>query len=455
MSQSSETKYNLTVGGIFSKILVVALPVIGTQLLQMSYNLTDMFWLGRLSTAAVAASGTSGMFMWLTMSLMVMGRMGAEIGVSQNLGRGDRDGARLYGENAFTLAAVLGLISGAALLVWRSPLIGFFNIQEEEVVSQAVGYLSVVSFGMPFNFMTSAMAGCFTASGNSRMPFYVNCVGLGLNMILDPLLIFTFDMGIIGAAAATVASQAASFTLMTIAINRAGQRPFDRFRFFARPDGKALIQIVKWGGPISAESAFFTFMSMLTSRMVSPFGQTALAVGRVGSQIESLSWLIGGGYGSALTAYMGQNYGAGKWTRIHRGFRISMLVMGVWGVIVTVFMCTLGGHAYWVFLPDGEVRAMGIVFLRILAVCQLPQCFEGVAGGAFRGCGKTLPPSVSSVSTNVLRVLLAALFVRIWGAYGVWVAMSLSATLRGFGTLIWYLIDSRKQPAEDAAVQTV
>ena len=82
---------DLTQGGILKKILLVAVPIMGTQLLQMTYNLTDMFWLGRLpqSVTAVAASGLAGMFLWLGMALLIFGRLGAEIGVSQNLGAGN------------------------------------------------------------------------------------------------------------------------------------------------------------------------------------------------------------------------------------------------------------------------------------------------------------------------------------------------------------------------------
>ncbi|MDR1570816.1 MAG: MATE family efflux transporter [Oscillospiraceae bacterium] len=449
MSRPADSKYNLTTGGILKKLLVIAVPVMGTQLLQMSYNLTDMFWLGRLSTAAVAASGTCGLYLWLGMALMMFGRMGAEIGVSQNLGRGDKETARLYGENAFMLSVALGLLYGFIMLALRRPLVGFFQIQEADVVSSAESYLAIVSFGIPFTYAASALVGSFNASGNSRTPFYVNAVGLGINMLLDPLMIFGFHMGIQGAAYATLISQIASFALTALAVARDANRPFERFHFVIKPDRRALAQIIRWSAPISGESAFFASMTMVTSRLISPFGQTALAVGRVGSQIESLTWLIAGGYGSALTAFIGQNYGARKWARIRRGFVISLTVLGVWGALTVLLMNTLGGQLYWLFLPDADVRALGVVYLRILSFCQIPQCLEAAAGGTFKGCGRTAPPSVVSIVSNLLRVLLAWWFVHIWGALGVWAAISLTASLRGATTTIWYMLASKAQPRSD------
>jgi len=106
--------FDLTQDPILKKILLVALPIMGTQLMQMTYNLTDMFWLGRMenSVTAVAASGLAGMFMWLGMSLLMIGRMGSEIGTSQNLGRGEIETARGYAQDAARMALVLGALYG-------------------------------------------------------------------------------------------------------------------------------------------------------------------------------------------------------------------------------------------------------------------------------------------------------------------------------------------------------
>ncbi len=451
MQHKRNASYDLTTGGILNKLFVIALPIMGTQLIQMSYNLTDMFWLGRLpnGTVAVAASGTCGLYLWLSMSLLMMGRMGAEIGVSQNLGRGDAAAARGYGENAFMLSTLLGVLFGLALFLFKSPLIGFFSIREAEVVSSAETYLAIVSIGVPFSFMTAALVGCFNGSGNSRVPFFVNAAGLITNMVLDPLFIFAFDMGVVGAAIATVIAQFVALLLMAMAVRRSASRPFASFSFIAKPSAHILKQIFRWSAPISTESAFFTFIAMITTSMVSPFGQDALAVGRIGSQIESLTWLIGGGYGSALVSFMGQNCGAGLWSRIHRGFKLSLWAMGVWGILVTLLLWFLGGDLFLFFLPDPNVQGLGIVYLRILAFCQIPQCLEAVSGGTFKGTGRTLPPSIVSVATNVLRVLLAWLFVGIWGVQGVWGAISLTALLRGLSSMTWYLISARKQPRMD------
>ena len=446
-------KYDLTQGSILSKLLQVAVPIMGSQLLQMSYNLADMFWLGRVGSDAVAASGTGGMFLWLSVAFMMVGRMGAEIGVSQGLGRGDMHGAKRYAQNSLFLSILLGVLFGVFIIVLRTPLVGFFAIQEAHVAQQATEYLGIVGIGIPFTFITSALIGCFNASGNSRTPFLINAVGLVLNMILDPLMIFTMDMGIAGAAWATIIAQIISCILLIIAMLRGKNRPFERFAFFIRPKMLYIRQILTWSVPIGLENMLFTLMSMVTSRFVAGFGTNAMAVSRVGSQIESLSWLIGGGYGSALTAFMGQNYGAGKWTRIHEGFRLSTITMLVYGLFITAVIFFGGGLLFSIFLPDPQIIEMGAVYLRILAICQIPQCFESIAGSTFKGIGRTVPPSVVSITSNVLRVFLAYLLSRTsLGLHGIWWGIALTAVLRGMWGFVWYLISSRAMPKVDTTV---
>ena len=121
----ASSTYDLTRGGILKKLLQVAVPIMGTQLMQMAYNLTDMFWLGqmRYSVTAVAASGMAGMYLWLGMSLMMFGRMGSEIGTSQNLGRGDRDAALGFAQDSTRLSLVLGVAYGLFLLTLTEPLV--------------------------------------------------------------------------------------------------------------------------------------------------------------------------------------------------------------------------------------------------------------------------------------------------------------------------------------------
>ncbi len=446
--------YDLTRGSILRKLLQVAIPIMGTQLMQMAYNLTDMFWLGRMenSVTAVAASGLAGMFLWLGMALMMVGRIGSEIGTSQNLGRGDPKAAREYAQNAARIAGLLGLVYGLVLVLFAGPLVALLQVKERDVFESACAYLRIVGIGIPLTYVSAALTGAFNGAGNSRLGFWANAVGLVVNMVLDPLMIFGFGWGIEGAAIATIIAQGVVCALFVWFVKKHPHRPFPRFRLLG-PLGRAPTrQILRWSLPVALESGAFTALAMVVTSMVSAwYGETAVAVQRVGSQIESLSWLIGGGFSSAVTAFVGQNYGAGQWKRIRRGYRISLGALLGWEVVVTAVLVLGGRFLFSLFLREPpEILDMGATYLQILAGCQLFMALEGACAGAFRGVGKTLPPSVCSISSNLIRPLLCWGFAQWMGLDGLWLGITVSACVRGLFMFLWYTLHQRRMPREDA-----
>jgi Na+-driven multidrug efflux pump len=206
--------------------------------------------------------------------------------------------------------------------------------------------------------------------------------------------------------------------------------------------------IFRWAMPIGLESILFCFLTMVTTRIETSFGADAIAVSKVGVQIESLSWLIGGGFSSALISFVGQNYGAQKWERIHKGTRIAACIMAVWGTFITVLFIVLGGAIISLFLPAPNLVALGKSYLFILAFSQLLMNMEGVASGAFKGTGRTIPPSLVSFVCNGLRPPLAFILSRTsLGLYGIWLAISITTVLRSSWICLWY-IASRKRSGE-------
>ena len=177
------------------------------------------------------------------------------------------------------------------------------------------------------------------------------------------------------------------------------------------------------------------------------FGETAVAVQRVGSQIESLSWLIGGGFSSAVTAFVGQNYGARKWERIRRGYHISLVSLLIWEGLVTLFLLFGGRYFFSLFLREpAEILDMGATYLRILAGCQLFMALEGACAGTFRGMGRTLPPSLCSIASNSIRPILCWLLAQNMGLNGLWMGITVSAILRGVTMFIWFTLYKRQLP---------
>jgi Na+-driven multidrug efflux pump len=226
-------------------------------------------------------------------------------------------------------------------------------------------------------------------------------------------------------------------------------RPFDGFRIRPRFDKHVIIQLLKWAVPVSLQTVIFCFLAMVTQRIETRFGADAIAADKIGSQVESISWMIGQGYSSALSAFIGQNYGAKKWSRIHRGIKTSLKVMLAWMAGVTIFLWTLGPTVFSFFLPQPKLVALGTVYVRIIAFCEIFGAIECVCGGAFTGMGRTVPPAVVVLCCNGFRPLLALILSSgSLGVYGVWLAMSITAAMRGVFMGAWYHHYSKSLPNE-------
>ena len=453
---SNKKQFDLTEGRILNRLLLISLPIIGSNVFQMLYMFIDMFFLGRLSSDAVAASGTAGMYIWLSMALFLIGAMGAEIGVSQNLGAQKPEQAKIFSQNATFLSLILGTLFSIILILFSNPLIGFFQIQEAHVAADAALYLRIFACGMPIMFVNASITSSFNGSGNSRLPFVIRSIVTVFNIIITPIFIFTLGWGIAGAALSTVVAQIVSFVALMIAIKKHKQRPFEEYyyRDIFRWDYKVIKQIFKWAIPVSLESLCFTVFSMVITRYVTAFGAGALATQRVGSQIESLTWLVGGGFAAAFTSYVGQNFGAKKWDRIRSGFKVAAGIMTTYGVLITFVMFFGARFLFSLFIREPYIIEMGIEYLRLFAFVQLITCVESLAAGAFRGVGKTKPPSINSIIFNGLRIPVAiGLSYTPLGLTGIWIGIVICAALRGISLMIWYYVYNRKMVLQQTSAE--
>ncbi|MCU4164275.1 MATE family efflux transporter [Carboxylicivirga caseinilyticus] len=446
---------DLTQGPILGQLVKLALPIIGTSLMQMAYNLTDMIWLGQVGSDAVASVGAAGFYVWLGMSLLLVTRVGAEVGVSQALGRKENETAARFARHSLFWAIVLSVIIATIVLLLTPQLIGTFRLSKDIVESGAISYLRIVSLGFIFSFTNPTFQGIYNGMGNSKLPFYYLLVGLGLNMLLDPILIFGVGfipaLGVNGAAWATFTSQLVVFLIFIIRfvwMKEIMDPDFKRFRL----SKEISIKIFKLGTPVATESGLFAVFALILARMITKWGDIPIAVQSVGAQIEAISWMTSSGFATALGSFTGQNYGAKNWSRIRQGY-FTTLGIGIFlGSIVTVCFIVFGEAIFSVFLNEPEALGMGIIYLKILAVSQIFMIIEIVTRGAFNGIGRTIPPSVTGIIFTGARVPAAMILSAesVLGMFGIWWAISLSSVVKGTILSIWYIFTIRKHDKPDS-----
>lgn len=185
-----QKKIDLVNGPVLSSLTRLAVPIMATSLIQMAYNMTDMIWIGRIGSSAVASVGAAGMYMWLSNGLAALAKMGGQVNVGHALGASNSEEAAEYASNALQLTLTLGIIYGLVCILGAKPLIHFFHLNQAQVIRDAIYYLEITCGLVLFSFLNQTYTGLFTAIGNSRPVFLATTTGLVVNIILDPVLIF-------------------------------------------------------------------------------------------------------------------------------------------------------------------------------------------------------------------------------------------------------------------------
>lgn len=439
---------DLLKGNILRALVTMALPIMATSLLQMAYNMTDMIWIGRVGSDSVAAVGAAGMFVNLSTGLSAFLRVGGQVNVAHAYGAGKKDLAASYAQNALQMGALISVIYGLIVCLLRGPFIAFFRFTKANVIHDAEAYLLIMGIFIFFNIINPIFTAVITATGNSKTPFKISAMGLVINLILDPVLIFGVGpipgLGVFGAAAATVFAQMVVFVCYICYIKKDGQ-VFNQMHFLQSMQKEQLVSITRIGMPATIQSVMFNGIAMVIGRIIAVWGETAIAVQKVGIQVESISYMSADGFAAATNSFIAQNYGARQYERSKQGYKTALKVMTVWGIFTTCILVLLPAQIFRVFINEPEVLPMGVDYLRILGYSQLFMCMEILTAGAFSAYGNTLPPAVVSILFTSMRIPMAILLGKTaLGLNGVWASISLSSVFKGVVLVILFAIFMRK-----------
>lgn len=433
---------DLTKGSILRQLFTLAMPLMAMSFIQMAYNLIDLAWIGRLGSRSVAAVGTIGLLMWMMNSVALISKIGAEISIGQSIGAKRIDKAWFYASHTTTLAVILGIFFSVLFVSAPRFFVSFFGL-DADISAEAVNYMRIVSAGLPFVFLILNFSGIYIGSGRSDIPFYFNASGLVLNIILDPIFIFVFKLGSQGAAIATVISQVIVCSLFIWHLKKYGL--LNRFPFFIRLRASYTKNILKLGLPVAAMNVFFSFINMNLVRIAFTYGgHLGVMSQTTGGQIEGVTWNTSLGFATALGSFVAQNYAARHMDRVKRAFRYTLMIMGVFGSMVSVAFLFYGDAIFSLFVPEEAAYRAGGDYLFVLGVSQLFMMLELTTEGMFNGFGRTTPPAIVSMVFNFLRIPMAMLFASQIGITGVWWAITVSSVFKGSVLFVWYLVLQRR-----------
>lgn len=429
---------NLTEGPIFRVLMQLALPIMASAFLSTAYSIVDMFWIGKLGASAVAGVGIGGQFVWLSQGIATLAKMGGQIHVGQALGRGDKESAKRFSVAAIQLIIIFGVVFGLVFAFFTNGLVSLFGLTDTVSVECAKEYSRIVCGLILFSFINTVLTGLYTAQGNSKTPLKANVTGLLINIVLDPFLIFGWgpfpEWGVVGAALATVFAQVIAMIILIASISskKNGENVLKGINILCKPQKEYLTNVVKMGWPNALQSIIFCVISMMLTRIIAGFGDAAVATQRVGDQLETLTWNAADGFAGAINAFVAQNFGAIKMSRVRKGYRVAFFSVALWGVLITVIFLAFPEPIVRLFFYEEEVIPMAVNYLVIVGLSQAFMCIELMAVGAISGLGSTKICSGISVFFTAIRIPLAiALSSTNLGLDGVWWTLTITTVAKG------------------------
>jgi putative MATE family efflux protein len=434
-----------------------------TQLLQVTYNVADAFWLGRYSANAVGAISLAFPIIFFLIAFGGGFNVAGSTLVAQYMGaHSDGSAGKVAGQTlAFVVA--IGVVLSVVGRYTAGPMLSVFPSDPatgELVVPLAQQYLEIFFLGLPFMFGFLAFSALLRGYGDTRTPMRVMLVSVALNVVLDPILVFGVgpfeEMGIEGAAVATVVARATAGFVGLYILFWTDAGPDVRFGHLA-PDLDYIRDIVRIGTPAALEKSAGALAMVTLTVMIVTFEPAVIAAYGLGNRLISLVFLPAVGLGQATNTMVGQNLGAGKAERAERAVKLAvnvgaavMFALAIVAAafpepIVSVFMATGTDEAARTVAYSSEYLRIRTVEFAFIGVFQ-------VLVGAYRGAGNTKTAMVFSMVTLWLIRVPAVFYLAFetsLGATGIWIGVALGHVVGAIAAGLWFTRGTWKEAVID------
>ncbi len=411
---------DLSQGPVARQIFIFALPMLLGNVFQQMYNIVDTIIIGQyIGTNALAAAGASFPVIFVLVSLVIGITTGTTIIISQYYGAKDFDAVKRAIDTAFIFlffASILLTVLGLVFIedIWR--LIGL----PPHLIPDATLYFSIYAGGLIMMFGYNATSAVLRGLGDSRTPLYFLIIATMLNIAFDLLFVLVFGWGIGGVAFATVLAQFIAFALSVIYLNRTHQL----IRFSLRGltfDWDIFRKSLRIGIPTGMQHTFVSLGMLALISIVNRFGTDTIAAYTVAWRIDSFAAMPAMNFGLALTTFVGQNLGANRPERVHKGLKATLMMTMATSLTFTLVAWLFGRQLMGIFTGNQEVIDIGYTYLLIVSSFYVVFSSMFVTQSVMRGAGDTLVPMfITLIALWLLRIPASHLLSLRYGVEGIW-----------------------------------
>lgn len=438
-------KNDMLHGNPIKSIILFALPIMLSSLLQYNYSLVDNIIVGRyVSTDALAAVGNVGSINSFIIGTALGLTSGFTIPVAHAFGAGDKRRIAKYAGSSITVSLTIGIIIVAIAHMISKPLLRAIGTPED-IIDLSASYVNILYFGVPLQMLSNNFTAISRAVGESQKPLYFFICSVLVNFVLDLLFVKNFGWGVEGAALATLASYFVAAFLTGLYIIKYN-KDVKITKSDILPEWKTAWEQIKLGIPVSLQFTITSFGSMCLQSAVNSFGKHVMAGFTAAGRVENLTNIPMSGLGVATQTFVGQNYGAQNYDRIVKSVRKIFVLDLIVSVAMSITLYYIGSPMVSLFMTEPNADIMAAAQRYILATAQ---CYSLVAvlfvlRNTLQGLGFTYSNMIAGAGEFFGRILIAFVFSKVIGFDAICYAAPAAWLLADIPLAIIYLSKQRK-----------
>ena len=414
---------DMTTGNPVKLILFFSIPLLIGNVFQQFYSMVDTIIVGRyVGVQALAAVGVTGSLSFLILGFTFGLTGGFSVIIAQRFGANDEDGLRKSVATSTILSIISTIIITLASMLSAKPVLSLMNTPDD-IINDATIYIIIIFAGTCATVFYNMIAGILRSLGDSKTPLYFLILSSILNIILDLFFILNFNMGVRGAAYATVIAQGISgilcllYALKKYPILRLKKEDWIWDKNFA-------LKHLNVGIPMALQFSITATGVMVLQTALNAFGSTVIAAYTAASKVEQIVTQPGISFGTTMATYCGQNLGAGKYDRIKEGVKKGSIITIMVSIIAAVVLFVFGKSLSTLFISSDQIEALNYskqylntvaAFLPILGMLFIYR-------NSLQGIGDAFIPMMAGVAELVARVIVAFTFPAFIGYIGICLA---------------------------------
>ncbi len=400
----SKNELDMTHGSLADKILMFALPLMATSILQQLFNAADIAVVGRFASSDhMAAVGSNAAVINLILGLFMGLSVGANVVIANLIGTGNRGKINEAVHTVIAVAFMAGLIAMTIGFFAAKPLLSVMGAPED-VMGYAILYLRIYCTAMPFILLYNFASAILRSKGDSRRPLIALTLSGIINVGLNLILVIFFHLHVIGVAVATAVSNMFGAGLVLHYLSTEDET--FRFSFKKLVIKKNYLRgMLRIGLPAGVQGMIFSLSNVVIQTSINSFGAKAIAGSTAAQNMEFLSFCVVNAFGQTAVTFTSQNYGAADIKRCRKVFRYAMLLGAGMDIIVTMSFVIFRYQFLSLFTSDEEVLYFALIRVMTVCICHSLIASYEISGGALRGMNHSLLPALITVfGTCVLRL---------------------------------------------------